>query len=54
MQTNPRLGFYVRLDASNRMISGSGLWRLKPPRTGKWQLVPGTVSDLCCGFTTSS
>lgn len=49
---NPRLQFYLRLDGLGRVIPGTGVWRLKQPKTGRWKLIPQTEADTCCGFTT--
>jgi hypothetical protein len=50
---NPRMNFYLRLDAKNRVIAGTGVWRFKQPKTGNWKLIPQTDADLCCGYTTA-
>lgn len=51
---NPRLNFYLRLDGLGRVVPGTGVWRKKQPKTGRWTQLPGTESDVCCGFTTST
>jgi hypothetical protein len=45
MPKNPRLNFYVRLDAQGRPIEGSGVYRLKQPTVGRWQKIE---SQGCC------
>ncbi len=43
--------FFVRIDGSGRDVSGSGIWRKKAPKVGKWREVQGYT---CCGPTTST
>lgn len=53
MRPNPRLNFFLRLDGLGRVVPGTGVWRLRQPKTGRWVLIPQTTADVCCGFTTT-
>ena len=42
---NNQLRYYIRMDQRGMLVSGSGIWRLKKPSTGRWKEVEG---DVCC------